>query len=168
MQKNSFHKKSILNSFTSILLYHSPAVYVPKYNSCSKEWCHSYQAINFILLEKRKIAKCKADSQKPVNACTSVLSAVHTYLFLFEVYFLPTWPFGPGLSYSRYVRLSVCLYVTKVVVFDNDQSIKCFFFLHKIEWVCVVLMILNLEQHEKYMIGSKGTMIITTFLSMII
>ena len=43
---------------------------------------------------------------------------------------------------------SVCLYVTKVVIVDNGQSIRFFVFLHKLEWVGMVLRILNLEGHK--------------------
>ena len=38
-----------------------------------------------------------------------------------------------------------------------------FVFFHKIEWVCMVLRILNLEGHQNYMIISKVTTIFTTF-----
>ena len=41
----------------------------------------------------------------------------------------------------RSLRLSVI----KVVIVDNGQSIRLFIFLHKIEWVCMVLRILNLD-----------------------
>ena len=39
----------------------------------------------------------------------------------------------------------VCMRVTKVVIVNNGKSIRFFFFLHEIEWVSMVLRILNLE-----------------------
>ena len=43
---------------------------------------------------------------------------------------------------------SLRLYVIKVVIVDNGQSIRLFIFLHKIEWVCMVLRILNLDGRQ--------------------
>ena len=51
--------------------------------------------------------------------------------------------------------------VTKVVIVDNGQSIRCVVFLRKIEWDKMVQRILNLEGHQNYMIGSKVTTILT-------
>ena len=48
--------------------------------------------------------------------------------------------------------------VTKVVIVDNRPKLRFFVFLHKIEWVNMVLRILNLEGHQNCMIGSKVTM----------
>ena len=41
--------------------------------------------------------------------------------------------------------------------------VSVFVFFHKIEWVCMVLRILNLEGHQNCMIGSKVTTILATF-----
>ena len=57
----------------------------------------------------------------------------------------------------------VCLYVTKVLIFNTIQSIFYFVFLHKIELVAMVLMILNLDGHHNFMIGSKATTTLRTF-----
>ena len=53
--------------------------------------------------------------------------------------------------------------VIKVAIVDKGLSIRFFVFLHKIEYVYMVLRILNLEGHQNCMIGSKYTMILTTF-----
>ena len=47
----------------------------------------------------------------------------------------------------------VCVSVIKVVIVDNGQSISCFVFLYIIEWVHMVLRILNLEGHKNCMIS---------------
>ena len=57
----------------------------------------------------------------------------------------------------------VCLSVIKVVIVDIGHSIRFFVFLQKIEWLGMVLRILNLEEHQNCMIGSKVTMILTMF-----
>ena len=57
---------------------------------------------------------------------------------------------------------SVYVFVTKVVIFNNGQSIIFFVVLHKIEWVCFVLRILNLEEHQNCMINAKFTTVLTT------
>ena len=51
----------------------------------------------------------------------------------------------------------VCVCVTKFVIVDNGHSIRFSAFLHKIEWIGLVLIILNLEGHQNCMIGSKVT-----------
>ena len=51
------------------------------------------------------------------------------------------------------VCLSVCMFVTKVVIVDYGP----------IEWVYMVLRILNLEAHQNSMIVSKVTTILTMF-----
>ena len=58
------------------------------------------------------------------------------------------------------VCVCVCMCVTKVVIVDYGQM---FFFFHKIEWVCMVLRILNLEGRQNVMIDSKVTTILTMF-----
>ena len=45
--------------------------------------------------------------------------------------------------------------VIKAVIVNNGQSIRFVVFLHKIEWIVMVLTILNLEGHQNYMIISK-------------
>ena len=57
----------------------------------------------------------------------------------------------------------VCLSVIKVVIVDKGQSIRFFVFLHKIEWLGVVLRILNLEGYQNCINGSKVRTIFTTF-----
>ena len=42
-------------------------------------------------------------------------------------------------------HMCVCLSVIKVVIVNNNQSIRFLVMLHKIEWVCTVLRISNLE-----------------------
>ena len=59
-----------------------------------------------------------------------------------------------ALSVDMYGCL--CMSVIKVVIVNNDQSIRCFVFLHKIEWVSMVLRILNLESHQNCMICLKA------------
>ena len=44
--------------------------------------------------------------------------------------------------------MSVCVSFIKVVIVNNGQSIRFFVFLYKIEWVGIVLRILNLEGHQ--------------------
>ena len=55
------------------------------------------------------------------------------------------------------------MFVTKVVIVDNGQSIRVFFLSSEIEWVNMVLRILNIKGYLNYMIGSKVTMILTMF-----
>ena len=62
----------------------------------------------------------------------------------------------------------VCLSVIKVIIVYNGQVIKFFVFLHKLESVCLVFRILTQEGHQKGIIGSKVTMTLTIFLSLII
>ena len=61
------------------------------------------------------------------------------------------------------VAMSVCVSVIKIVIVDNGQSIRFFVFLHQTEWAGMVLRILNLEEHQNCMIGSKVTTVLTTF-----
>ena len=67
--------------------------------------------------------------------------------------------------------MSVCMYVfvsvIKVVIVNTGRSIRFFVFLHKIEWLGMVLRILNLEGHHNSIIDSKVTATLTAFLSMI-
>ena len=63
--------------------------------------------------------------------------------------------------------MSVCMYGTKVLIVNNGQNISFFVFLHIIEWVGMVLRIINLERHTNCMIRLKVTTILTMFLSMI-
>ena len=70
---------------------------------------------------------------------------------------------GPPGRVGHRVAMSVCLSVIKVVIVDNGQSIRFFVFLNEIDWVCMVLMILNLEGHQNCRIGSKVTSILTMF-----
>ena len=55
-----------------------------------------------------------------------------------------------------------CVYKSTVSLVDNGQTIKFFVFLHKIEWVCLVLRILNLDNHQHRMICWKVSEILTT------
>ena len=64
-----------------------------------------------------------------------------------------------GHRVAMSVCLCTCLYVIKVEIVNNGQSIRFFVLLHKIEWVCMVLKILNLEENKNYMIDSKGKII---------
>ena len=59
--------------------------------------------------------------------------------------------------------MSMYMYVTEIVIVDNGQSLRFFVFLHKIEWVSMVLRILNLEGHQNCMIGSKVIAILMPF-----
>ena len=59
--------------------------------------------------------------------------------------------------------MTVCMYVTKFVIVNYGQMVRVFFLLHTKEWLDMVLKILNIERHQNYMIGSKVTMILTTF-----
>ena len=58
------------------------------------------------------------------------------------------------------------LSVIKVVIVDNGQSIGLLVFLYEIEWVVMVLRILNLDRHQNYMIclkvSDKGKVIFDT------
>ena len=49
--------------------------------------------------------------------------------------------------------MCVCMSVTKVVIVNNGRSTRFFVFLHKIEWVGMVLSLLNPEGHRNCMIG---------------
>ena len=46
---------------------------------------------------------------------------------------------------------------------NNGQNIRCLVFLHNIEWVGIVLRILNIKGYQNCIIGSKVTMILTTY-----
>ena len=59
-----------------------------------------------------------------------------------------------------YVCMCVCM---SVIIVNNGQSIRFFVFLYQIEWGGMVLRILNLEAHEKCIMGSKVTTILTKF-----
>ena len=57
---------------------------------------------------------------------------------------------------------SVCMCVTEFAIVDYGQVFKVFVFFHKIGIIRVfkVLRILNLEEQQKCMIGSKGKTIL--------
>ena len=57
----------------------------------------------------------------------------------------------------------MCLSVIKVVIVDYGQTVRVFVFFHNIECVIMVLRILNLEEHQNCMIGSKVTTILPMF-----
>ena len=69
-------------------------------------------------------------------------------------------------SVIEYVAMSVCMYVCmsviKVVIVDKSQSIRIIVILFKIEWVCMVLRISNLEEHQNCIICSKIMTSLTT------
>ena len=52
----------------------------------------------------------------------------------------------------------MCVSVTKVVIVNNGHTVRVFVFSssHKIEWVGMVLRILNLEGHQSCMIMGES------------
>ena len=50
---------------------------------------------------------------------------------------------------SPYPFVCVCMCVIKVVIVDNGQSIRFFVFLHKVEWVCMVLRVSKSRRTSK-------------------
>ena len=59
------------------------------------------------------------------------------------------------------VRLYVCMCLELSAVIG--QTVRVFVFFHKTEWVSKVLRILNLEEQQNCMIGSKVTAILSLF-----
>ena len=57
--------------------------------------------------------------------------------------------------------------VIKAVIVNNSQSIRFVVFLQTIEWIGMVVRILNLKGHKHCMIDLKVTTILMTFLFMI-
>ena len=55
----------------------------------------------------------------------------------------------------------VCLYVTKLIIVFNSQSIFFFVFFHTVEMVCMDLKTLYLEEQLDCMIGSKVVTVLT-------
>ena len=51
--------------------------------------------------------------------------------------------------------MCVCMCVIKVVIVDYGETVRVFFLLIKLKCVGMVLRILNLEEHQNGMIGSK-------------
>ena len=75
---------------------------------------------------------------------------------------------GPLGQVGHRVAMSVCMCVChkscNCQLWQNGQSFFSFFSSsHKIEWVCMVVRIINLEGHQNSMIGSKVTTILTMF-----
>ena len=64
-----------------------------------------------------------------------------------------------AIYFHHRVAMSVCLYVTKIEIIDNGQSIRFFVFLHNIEWLDMALRILNLEGYQNCMICLKVTIV---------
>ena len=63
------------------------------------------------------------------------------------------------------VRLSFCMSVFyKIIIVDTGQSIRFSVFLRNIEWIGMVLGILNLDGNQNCMIGSKVRTVVTTFI----
>ena len=56
----------------------------------------------------------------------------------------------------------VCKGVIKVVIVYYGKIVRFFVFAHKIKWLNMVLIIINLEGHQSCMIGSEVTTILTT------
>ena len=52
----------------------------------------------------------------------------------------------------------------KIIIVDTGQSIRFSVFLRKIEWIGMVLGILNLDGNQNCMIGSKVRTVVTTFI----
>ena len=59
------------------------------------------------------------------------------------------------------VRMYVCMCLKLSV--NYGQTVRVFVFFHKTEWVYMVLRILNLEEQQNCMIGSKVTTILSPF-----
>ena len=59
------------------------------------------------------------------------------------------------------VRLYVCMCLELSA--NYGQTVRYFVFFHKTEWVSKVLRILNLEEQQNCMIGSKVTAILSLF-----
>ena len=59
------------------------------------------------------------------------------------------------------VRMYVCMCLKLSV--NYCQTVRVFVFFHKTEWVYMVLRILNLEEQQNCMIGSKVTVILSPF-----
>ena len=59
------------------------------------------------------------------------------------------------------VRMYVCMCLKLSV--NYGQTVRVFVFFHKTEWVYMVLRILNLEEQQNCMIGSKVTAILSQF-----
>ncbi|MGY8895058.1 MAG: hypothetical protein ACKVJD_12985 [Burkholderiales bacterium] len=75
-----------------------------------------------------------------------------------------------GAINERYEALcDVCLYVCMSLELSANygQTVRVFVFFHKTEWVYMVLRILNLEEQQNCMIGSKVTAILSPFFSKI-
>ena len=85
--------------------------------------------------------------------CRSLNAIPYWFFFFFLFTDLALWAGSVVEWQCPFVYVSV----TKVVIVDNVHMVifERVFFLHKIEWVCLVLRILNLEGHPNCMIGQK-------------
>ena len=74
---------------------------------------------------------------------------------------------GPLGWVGHRVAMSLCVSVIKVVIVDYGQMVHVFilffFYIYKIEGVCMVLRILNLQGHQNCMLSLKVTTILMTF-----
>ena len=71
-----------------------------------------------------------------------------------------------GAINERYEALcDVCMYVCmcQKLSASYGQTVRVFVFFHEIEWVYMVLRILNLEEQQNCMIGSKVRAILSPF-----